>query len=85
MQNSGSIALEGTEVETFDALKAAINGTAEVIIITKNITITEYLDITRDVTIAANSDVTVTDDSEDPEDPGYSYYAFYVEAGGKLT
>ena len=81
----GNEPLAGTEVETFDALKAAINGTAEVIIITKNITITEYLDITRDVTIAANSDVTVTDDSEDPEDPGYSYYAFYVEAGGKLT
>ena len=81
----GNEPLVGTEVDSFESLQEAINGTAEVIIITKNITITEYLDITRDVTIAANSDVTVTDDSEDPEDPGYSYYAFYVEAGGKLT
>ena len=64
-------------------MKAAINdGTAEVIIITKNITITECLNIERAITIAANSDVTVTDDSKDSST---SYYAFCVNAGGKLT
>ena len=83
VQNSGSIALEGTEVETFDALKAAINGTAEVIIITKNITITECLNIERAVTIAANTDVTVTDNSMYSD--GSSDYAFWVKDGGKLT
>ena len=77
----GGIALEGTEVKTFESLQAAINGNDEVIIIASNITITECLNIERAVTIAANTDVTVID---------YSYYdgydnAFYVKDGGKLT
>ena len=82
VQNSGGgIALEGTEVKTFESLQAAINGNDEVIIIASNITITECLNIERAVTIAANTDVTVID---------YSYYdgydnAFYVKDGGKLT
>lgn len=63
-------------------MQEAINGTAEVIIITKNITITECLNIERAITIAANSDVTVTDDSKDSST---SYYVFCVNAGGKLT
>ncbi len=83
--SGGNEPLVGTEVTSFDALKNAINGNDEVIIIKSDITITETLEITRAITIAANSNVTVTDDSEDPEDPGYSYYAFYVNAGGKLT
>ena len=78
----GNEPLVGTEVDSFESLQEAINGTAEVIIITKNITITECLNIERAITIAANSDVTVTDDSKDSST---SYYVFCVNAGGKLT
>lgn len=78
----GNEPLVGTEVDSFESLQEAINGTAEVIIITKNITITECLNIERAITIAANSDVTVTDDSKDSSP---SCYVFCVNAGGKLT
>lgn len=65
-------------------MQAAINGgTDEVIIITSDITITECLNITRAVTIAANTDVIVTDNSMYSD--GSSDYAFWVKDGGKLT
>lgn len=63
-------------------MKEAINADAEVIIITRDITITECLDITRAITIAANYEVIVIDDSKDS---GSSNYAFCVNDGGKLT
>lgn len=78
----GISSLTGTEVSSFDALKDAINADAEVIIITRDITITECLDIKRAITIAANYEVIVIDDSKDS---GSSYYAFCVNDGGKLT
>lgn len=78
----GISSLTGTEVTSFDALKEAINADAEVIIITRDITITECLDITRAITIAANYKVIVIDDSKDS---GSSNYAFCVNDGGKLT
>lgn len=78
----GNELLVGTEVDSFDALKDAINADAEVIIITRDITITECLDIKRAITIAANYEVIVIDDSKDS---GSSYYAFCVNDGGKLT
>lgn len=58
-------------------MQAAINGDAEVIIITNDIEITECLDISRDVTIAANTDVTVTDNASD--------YMFFLYPDGNLT
>lgn len=53
-QNSGSIALEGTEVNSLSALQAAINGDDEVIIITSNITITDPLVINKKIKICTS-------------------------------
>lgn len=74
----GNEPLAGTPVDSFDALKEAINGDAEVIIITNNIEITECLNISRVVTIAANTDVVVTDNVSDD-------YMFYLIENGNLT
>ena len=74
----GNEPLAGTEVDSFGALKEAINGDAEVIIITNNIEITECLNISRVVTIAANTDVVVTDNVTDDN-------MFYLTKDGNLT
>lgn len=58
-------------------MQTAIHGTDNVIIITSDITITECLDITRAITIAANSNVTVTDN--------VSINMFFLMENGNLT
>lgn len=57
---SGGTQLSGTLVKDETELLNAISGNAEIIIIENNITITECIDISNPVQIAANTDVTIT-------------------------
>lgn len=75
----GGTQLSGTLVSTFDDLKNAVEtGTASVIIIGNNIELTNYISITREVTIAANYDVTITQTTG-------ANYLIWVKSEGNLT
>lgn len=71
--------LSGTTVSTFETLKNAVEtGTESVIFIGENITLTECINISREVTIAANSDVTLTQ-------PTNAKNLFSITSTGNLT
>lgn len=62
--SGGTTTLEGTKVTSLTQLKTEITNGTPIIIIESNITITEEIDISTPVQIAANSDVTITSNLE---------------------
>ena len=75
----GGNPLRGYSVTDGTALKEAIeNGTESVIIIAEDISLTEGISITREVTIAANKNVTITQ-------PSGAKQIFTITADGNLT
>lgn len=79
---SGGTQLSGTLVTDFSSLQSAVDtGTASVIIIGEDIELTNYISITREVTIAANSNVTLTQ----PSGSGITGHIFSITSTGDLT
>ena len=70
--------LSGTSVSDETELLSAISDTAEVIIIKNDINLTQAIEISREVQIAANSDVTITQ-------PSSSINLIWVKSEGNLT
>lgn len=76
--------LNGTTVTDFSSLQSAVEtGTESVIIIGENIALTDVINITREVTIAANSDVTLTSNITD--DNCFYLYSSLTLGGGTGT